>query len=180
MTVGKDAQQVLIAVPKDLLAVVDAAAKARRQSRTSFVVETLADRLIREGILDYTATVRRILDHSSDAVVSLLSPEIVPLALVIALALSAPAAEAQQASQTYAEKHPVICYVPVHTIKAIKWIGKHTHTEWLGSVAKKTGTAASDAVVSFGNVTEKYHPAMQSAGYGSQILYPLWVRLAPR
>lgn len=175
-----EGKHTIITIPPDLMTVIDAAAAARRQSRTAFIVECVAKRLIDEGILDYTATVRRLLENNEHGVVALLAPKIVQAALIALLCVAPAYAADGDKPLSYAEKHPVVCYVPVKTVKLIKWIGKHTHTECVGTITKKCGAAVSDAVVHFGAVTEKYHPALQTTGYGSQIMYPVWQRYFTR
>lgn len=177
MTVNKDyATACLIAIPKDVLTVIDASAKVRRQTRTSFIVESVVKRLIDEGILDYGEVVKNVLASSSDAVISLLAPKVVPLALLLCLAV-APAFADDQRPATYAEKHPIISAPVVMPYRAIKWIGRKLHLQPVGTVIKKTGSAVSDGVIHFGQWVQPYQPAANFAGSASQTVTPMLVPL---
>lgn len=83
---------------------------------------------------------------------------------------------AVDAQQTLAQKHPIFTAPVVLPTKAVKKIGKWTRLNRLmakaGTVIKKTGQAASDSFVAFGEKTEKFQPGLQRCCSVSQIAYP--------
>ena len=85
---------------------------------------------------------------------------------------------------TYTEKHPIVMAPVTGVKKTCTWVGRTAKInkvcDWAWTRTKKIGAAASDALVKFGQATEKYHPAMTTLSLGSSIAMPVFLRFIPR
>lgn len=191
-------KKVLVALPPGLLQEVDYIAMEEHRTRSDLIREALRryiDSFKRNG----TGPVLRIAEPVEDRRPSSAPPLMALLVAMIVACAPAMAADEPQAVllrgpilsmpehapvlgqtaddwvhvPTYAEKHPIVMAGPIKLWSGVKRTAKLTRTQWIGTVAKKTGVAFSDAFILFGKKTEPYHPGMQTLGYAGAILIPI-------
>lgn len=183
--------KILIAIPPAMLEKVDFIAQYEHRTRSDLVREALRryigsfDRETRGGAHEIGA-------HEIGAQVI----DFKPLGIIIALFLACAPASAQELKGpilevmpppvvgtplltihredrgTYAERHPIVSFPARKTWALTVKTGRITRLNKIGFVFKKTANAASDAFVSFGQATEKFHPGLQTVGYLGQFVTP--------